>query len=56
MDSISLNQIFQSGEILIPHSDNNLLLFSSWDEKMENLCISKTKGSGATFSIWVTYF
>ena len=56
MGSISLNQIFQSGEILIPHSDNNLLLFSSWDEKMENLCISKTKGSGATFSIWLHIF
>ena len=30
MDSISLNEIFQSDELLIPYSDNNLLLFSSW--------------------------
>ncbi len=55
-DSLSLNEIFQSGEILIPHSDNNLSLFSSWDEKVENLCISKTIGSGATFSIWLHIF
>ena len=55
-DSISLNEIFQSGEILIPHSDNNLSLFSSWDKKIENLCISKTGGSGATFSIWLHIF
>ena len=51
-----MNEIFQSDKLLIPHSDNNLLLFSSWDEKMENLCISKTKGSGATFSIWLHIF
>ena len=56
MDSISLNEIFQSGEILIPHSDNNLSLFSSWDKKIENICISKTKKSGATFSIWLHVF
>ena len=56
MDSVRLNEIFQSGEILIPHSDNNLLLFSSWDEKMENICISKAKKSGATFSIWLHIF
>ena len=56
MDSIRLNEIFQSGEIPIPHSDNNLLLFSSWDEKMENICISKAKKSGATFSIWLHIF
>ena len=55
-DSISLNEIFQSDELLIPHSDNNLSLFSSWDEKMENICISKTRGSGATFSIWLHIF
>ena len=55
-DSISLNEIFQSDELLIPHSDNNLSLFSSWDEKMENICISKTIGSGATFSIWLHIF
>ena len=55
-DSISLNEIFQSGEILIPHSDNNLSLFSSWDKKIENLCISKTLKSGATFSIWLHIF
>ncbi len=55
-DSISLNEIFQSDELLIPHSDNNLLLFSSWDKKIENLCISKTPKSGATFSIWLHIF
>ena len=55
-DSLSLNEIFQSGEILIPHSDNNLLLFSSWDKKIENICISKAEGSGATFSIWLHIF
>lgn len=56
MDSISLNEIFQSDELLIPYSDNNLLLFSSWNEKIENICISKTEGSGATFSIWLHIF
>ncbi|RKU06691.1 hypothetical protein C6503_25635 [Candidatus Poribacteria bacterium] len=55
-DSMGLNEIFQSDELLIPHSDNNLLLFSSWDEKIENLCISKAKKSGATFSIWLHIF
>ena len=55
-DSISLNEIFQSDELLIPHSDNNLLLFSSWNEKIENICISKTLKSGATFSIWLHIF
>ena len=55
-DSLSLNEIFQSGEILIPHSDNNLSLFSSWDKKVENLCICKAIGSGATFSIWLHIF
>ena len=55
-DSMSLNEIFQSDELLIPHSDNNLLLFSSWDEKIENICISKTLKSGATFSIWLHIF
>jgi phage terminase large subunit len=53
---MSLNEIFQSDELLIPHSDNNLLLFSSWDEKIENICISKTLKSGATFSIWLHIF
>ena len=56
MDSISLNEIFQSDELLIPYSDNNLLLFSSWNEKIENICISKAEGSGATFSIWLHIF
>ena len=55
-DSISLNEIFQSDELLIPHSDNNLSLFSSWTEKIENICISKTPKSGATFSIWLHIF
>ena len=55
-DSLSLNEIFQSGEILIPYSDNNLSLFSSWDKKVENLCICKAIGSGATFSIWLHIF
>ena len=56
MDSISLNEIFQSDELLIPYSDNNLLLFSSWNEKIENICISKAERSGATFSIWLHIF
>ena len=56
LNEISLNEIFQSDKLLIPHSDNNLSLFSSWDEKVENLCISKTIGSGATFSIWLHIF
>ena len=56
MDSMSLNEIFQSDELLIPHSPNNLLLFSSWDEKVENLCIVKTLKSGTTFSIWLHIF
>ena len=55
-DSISLNEIFQSDKLLIPHSDNNLLLFSSWNKKIENICISKAIGSGATFSIWLHIF
>ena len=55
-DSVSLNEIFQSDELLIPHSENTLSLFSSWDEKIENICISKAKGSGATFSIWLHIF
>ena len=55
-DSIILNEIFQSDELLIPHSDNNLSLFSSWDKKIENICISKTLKSGATFSIWLHIF
>lgn len=55
-DSISLNEIFQSDELLIPHSDNNLSLFSSWDKKIENICISKALKSGATFSIWLHIF
>ena len=56
MDSIKLNEIFQSNKLLIPHSDNNLLLFLSWNKKIENICISKTKGSGVTFSIWLHIF
>ncbi len=56
MNSISLNEIFQSDELLIPHSENNLSLFSSWDKNVENLCISKAKKSGATFSIWLHVF
>lgn len=55
-DSISLNEIFQSDKIHIPHSDSNLSLFSSWDKKIENICISKAGGSGATFSIWLHIF
>ena len=55
-DSISLNEIFQSDKLLIPHSDNNLSLFSSWDKKIENICISKALKSGATFSIWLHIF
>ena len=55
-DSISLNEIFQSDKLLIPHSDNNLLLFSSWNDQIENICISKTPKSGTTFSIWLHIF
>ena len=55
-DSISLNEIFQSDKLLMPHSDNNFSLFSSWNEKIENICISKTLKSGATFSIWLHIF
>ena len=54
--SISLNEIFQSGKFLIPHSPNNLLLFLSLKHQIENICISKTKKSGATFSIWLHVF
>ena len=54
--SISLNEIFQSGKFLIPHSSNNLLLFLSWKHQIENICISKTLKSGATFSIWLHVF
>ena len=56
MNSISLNEIFQSGKLLIPHSLNNLKLFVSWNRQIENICISKTKKSGATFSIWLHVF
>ena len=56
MDSTKLNEIFQSNKLLIPHSNSNLSLFSSWNKKIENICISKTIGSGATFSIWLHIF
>ena len=56
MDSINLNEIFQSDELLIPHSPNNLLLFLSWKHQIENICIVKTLKSGTTFSIWLHVF
>ena len=56
MNSISLNEIFQSDKLLIPHSLNNLKLFVSWSRQIENICISKTPKSGATFSIWLHIF
>lgn len=50
------NSVFRADNLIMPHSKNNLLLFSCWDAQIDNICISTPKNTGTTTSILLYIF